>query len=83
MTQNSQTKIPHFRQFLFEPITIKRALKISIVIGILLNLINQGDAVLAGTMPVLWKIILTFCVPFAVSSYSTAALLADQEKSRS
>jgi hypothetical protein len=43
------------------------------IIGTILNGINQGDAVLGGQPLVLWKLLLTYFVPFAVASYGTYA----------
>ena len=47
-------------------------LKMALLVGVLLNLINQGDALLAhelGSIQ-LGKLLLTFCVPYCVSVYS-------------
>lgn len=53
---------------------IARAVKVAVIVGTLLNLINSGDAILAGRLPEHpWKIPLTYLVPFAVSLYSSAA----------
>lgn len=53
---------------------IARALKVSLLVGTILNLINSGDSLLAGHLPPRpWKIPLTYLVPFAVSYYSSAA----------
>jgi len=53
---------------------ITRALKVAVIVGTILNLINSGDCLLAGHLPEHpWKIPLTFAVPFAVSLYSSAA----------
>ena len=60
-----------------DPFTIRRASMVGIIVGTILIAINQGDLLLDGQMPPLWKIILTYLVPFCVSSYSTAASLAD------
>ncbi len=69
-----------FVSLLIKPVTMKRALKVAAVVGTILIAINQGDLLLAGEWPPIWKIILTYFVPFSVSSYSTAALLADMAK---
>lgn len=50
-----------------------RAVRVSALIGTLLLAINQGDRLLAGELPPLWKVLLTYAVPFGVSSYSAAA----------
>lgn len=52
----------------------QRALKVALLVGTALNLINSGDFLLAGHLPPHpWKIPLTYLVPFAVSLYSSAA----------
>ncbi len=73
-------KPPRIHMLLFDPLTVRRALKVSAIIGTLLLAINQGDLIAAGYWPPLWKILLTYIVPYAVSSYSTAALLRDQAR---
>jgi len=51
-----------------------RAVKVSLLVGTLLNLINSGDALLSGHLPPnAWKVPLTYLVPFLVSYYSSAA----------
>jgi hypothetical protein len=46
------------------------SLRIALVVGTILNLINQGDALLA-LGPFDWgKCVLTYFVPFAVATYS-------------
>lgn len=53
---------------------ILRALKVSLVVGTLLNLINSGDSLLRGKLPPQpWKLPLTYLVPFGVSWYAGAA----------
>ncbi|MEM8917480.1 MAG: nitrate/nitrite transporter NrtS [Pseudomonadota bacterium] len=65
---------------LVKPVTVKRALKVGLVVGTILIGINQGDLIAAGQWPPVWKIALTYLVPYSVSSYSTAALLSDLDK---
>ncbi len=51
-----------------------RSLRVALVVGTLLNLINQGDAVF-GDAPVNWfKLLLTFTIPCAVSTYGAMAV---------
>ena len=47
---------------------VRRSLIVAAVIGSALNLINQGDLLVRGEPIVLWKILLTYFVPFAVAS---------------
>ncbi len=56
-----------------------RAIKVALVVGTLLNLINQGDTLLAGTFN-LAKILATYLVPYCVSTYSAASVVVDQNR---
>lgn len=50
----------------------RRALFVALIVGTVLNLINQGDT-LFGPKPVnLFKLVLTFIVPYVVSSHGAA-----------
>jgi hypothetical protein len=51
----------------------RRALHAALIVGTILNLINQGDA-LIGVAPVNWlKVVLTYCVPYAVATYGAVS----------
>jgi len=52
---------------------LQRGIKIGVVVGTLLTAINYGDVLLAGefVQVLLWKILLTYCVPFCVSTYAS------------
>lgn len=59
--------------------TVSTAIRVALVVGTLLIAINYGDKILAGSLtPADWiKMFLTYCVPYCVSSYSSAkAMLA-------
>lgn len=47
----------------------RRSLVIALVVGTILNLINQGDALVSGAAPSWPKIALTYIVPYLVSTY--------------
>ena len=50
-----------------------RAGCVALVVGTILNLINQGDAIF-GAAPINWtKIVLTYLVPYAVSTYGAVS----------
>lgn len=49
--------------------TPRCSLQVAAVVGTLLNLINQGDALLSGAPIVWWKLALTYCVPYCVCTY--------------
>ena len=51
----------------------KRSLVVALIVGTILNLINQGDALLAGARLNLIKLILTFVVPYAVATYGAVS----------
>ena len=52
----------------------RRSLWVALVVGTILNLINQGDALLGGAGSVNWvKVALTFLVPYAVSTYGAVS----------
>ena len=48
------------------------ALKVSLLVGLVLNLVNQGGDLLAGHAIEWGHTLLNFAVPYCVSSYSTA-----------
>ena len=53
---------------------IRRALLTSLVVGSVLLLINHGDTVKAQEYPALWKIGLTYLVPFVVTIWGSISL---------
>ena len=64
---------PTFWAAAVESDTVSRALKVAAVVGSILVLINQGDLILQGKLPPIWKLLLTYCVPYSVSTYSAAS----------
>jgi hypothetical protein len=44
-----------------------------LIVGTILNLINQGDALFGGGHPNLIKIILTYAVPYRVATYGAVS----------
>lgn len=53
--------------------TITRAAKLALVVGPILVLINQGDAIFSGVQPDWLKVALTFVVPYCVSTWTSVA----------
>lgn len=51
----------------------QRSLRIALVVGTILNLINQGDALFGATAVNWWKFCLTYLVPYLVSTYGVVA----------
>ena len=53
----------------------RRSLIVAIIVGTILNLINQGYALL-GDAPINWiRLTLTFMVPYCVSTYGAVSAL--------
>jgi len=50
----------------------RTALVTALVVGTVLTAINQGNVLLEGSFPaqLLWKIPLTYCVPYCVATFS-------------
>ncbi|PKF55314.1 phosphoenolpyruvate protein kinase [Alteromonadales bacterium alter-6D02] len=61
-----------------------RSFKVSAIVGSLLVLINQGDVIANGQLTVIHylKILLTYCVPFCVATYSSVAALLNQQNAQ-
>ena len=50
---------------------LRRSLKVAVVVGTVLTLLNQGDTLILGAWQnaLYWKIPLTYCVPFMVATF--------------
>ncbi|MDE3027610.1 MAG: nitrate/nitrite transporter NrtS [Paracoccaceae bacterium] len=51
----------------------RRSFWVAVVVGTLLNLINQGDAMATGQSISWLKFTLTYLVPFAVNTYGSVS----------
>lgn len=61
----------------------RRSFYVALVVGTVLNLINQGDAIF-GSGPINWlKLALTYVVPYAVCTYGAVAAHIKHLESRS
>ena len=49
--------------------TPKKAILTALVVGTILTAINHGDVILSGSAPLPWKVILTYCVPYCVTTW--------------
>ncbi|WP_350333765.1 nitrate/nitrite transporter NrtS [Coralliovum pocilloporae] len=63
----------------FRPPILNRSIKVAVIVGTLLNLINQGDRIFVTGDPDLLKLVLTYLVPFCVSSYGAWSALKDKD----
>lgn len=59
---------------------VRRALKMAAIVGVVLIAINHGDAIVRGDMPAgrIAKMLLTFLVPYAVSTISSVAAMRER-----
>ena len=59
---------------------VLRGVKVAVLVGTVLVAINQGDVLLSGRWsgPVLAKIVLTYAVPYCVSTYASVAAIRAQ-----
>ncbi|MGE3727032.1 MAG: nitrate/nitrite transporter NrtS [Candidatus Sericytochromatia bacterium] len=69
---------PFFKVALSAKILIN-SFKIALVVGTVLNLINQGSALTSGQGISWLYVFLNFCVPFCVATYSAAKNQMDSE----
>jgi hypothetical protein len=51
----------------------RRSFAVALVVGTILNLINQGDALLAARPLDLTKLLLTYLVPYCVATYGAVS----------
>lgn len=61
----------------------RRSLIVAVIVGTILNLINQGDGLL-GRAPIDWtRLILTYMVPYCVSTYGAVSALLSRSAANS
>lgn len=66
-----------FLTLALRPDVVRSALKTALVVGLVLVVINHGDGLIAGeiTPGRLAKMLLTFLVPYCVSTYASVTAL--------
>jgi hypothetical protein len=66
------------------PNVVRRAVKYSVVVGIVLVVINHGDTIFRGEVgsDEAAKMALTFLVPYSVSTLSSVGAMREMEASR-
>lgn len=47
----------------------KNSLVVALIVGTVLNVINQGDVLWSGSQLDWLKVLLTYCVPYCVATY--------------
>ena len=75
MSKKYSTK---FLDLAFTDGTPKKAFLTACVVGTILATINHGDTILAGNYPPMIKILLTYCVPFCVTTWGSYLGKRDQ-----
>lgn len=76
--------IKDFYCYAARPQILKRSLIVAVIVGTVLNIINQGDAITGSTSFNIAKCMLTYIVPFCVATYgSVSALIALKNKPES
>ena len=61
----------------------RRSLLVALVVGTILNLINQGDALVSGQTLSIAKLALTYIVPYLVSTYGAVSFRMHAARSAS
>jgi hypothetical protein len=69
----------HFWRLAISDGVPRRAFFVALVVGTILNLINQGDALFGDGAVNAWKLVLTYVVPYAVSTHGAVAARARRQ----
>ena len=59
--------------------SVRRSIGVAVLVGSILNAINQGPEIVTGHWPVWWKLMLTYATPFVVASYGSYAAFRSGE----
>lgn len=54
---------------------VRRSVVVALVVGTLLNLINQPEVLQGDVSVIWWKVVLTYLVPFCVATYGAYSAL--------
>ena len=60
---------PTLSQLVFGDGTPRKAFLTALVVGTILTVINHGDLIIVGFWPPLPKLLLTYCVPYCVTTW--------------
>ena len=67
----AETQSTRFIDLAFSDGTPKKAFFTALVVGTVLTLINHGDVLLSRNYPPFLKVLLTYCVPFCVTTWGS------------
>lgn len=75
---------PSFWEIATDPLVVKRATRIALIVGTVLAVINHGDQMFFGglNLSIILKIFLTYCVPYSVSTYSSVLAIRENSKTQ-
>ena len=75
----------NFLRIAMRPKVYRTAFRVALFVGTILALINHGSAIFGWTMNKqdLFQIILTYMVPYSVSTYSSVKVISSNEKASS
>lgn len=73
MTSPAVTRLGRLWHYAVSDGVPRRSLIVAAIVGAILNLINQGDALLGRSPLSLTKLALTFLVPYCVATYGAVA----------
>ncbi len=65
----ADTTPPPLHQLVFGDGTPRKAFLTALVVGTILTAINHGDTIVAGDWPPMIKVVLTYCVPYCVTTW--------------
>ncbi len=82
MTMRTMSYWQRFFRVMASPKIAGNGAKVSLVVGTMLNLINQGEYLLAGQGLMIGNALLNYLVPFCVACYSGARALPIHESGR-
>ena len=63
-----------------KPEVVARAVKVALIVGTALTLINQGDRLIAGMAPSWIKMVLTYLIPYCVSTHGAVTAMRDRSR---
>ena len=75
-------EITPWPKLVFRGTVVRRAVVIALIVGTVLAIINHGDFMLEGTLGEgsIKKILLTYLVPYCISTYSSASAIRTQQR---
>jgi hypothetical protein len=83
VTRSRMPSFPKICEFCISGGVPRRSAWVAVLVGSLLNLINQGDALLTGGHINVMKLVLTYAVPYCVATYGAVSYRLQMERPES